>query len=77
MEKLNVHTVPNGGKWSVMRDGSKRYLSTHKKKSTAMKKAISLAKKYKVEHVIHDKHGRVVDKDSYGNDPCPPKDKVF
>ena len=34
-----------------------------------------LAKKLKVEHVIHNKDGKISDKDSYGNDPFPPKDK--
>lgn len=29
------------------------------------------------ELVIHDRHGRIRDKDSYGNDPCPPKDTKF
>lgn len=29
------------------------------------------------ELVIHDRHGRIRDKDSYGNDPCPPRDTKF
>lgn len=27
------------------------------------------------EHVIHNSNGRISEKNSYGNDPCPPKDK--
>ena len=26
------------------------------------------------ELIIHDRQGRIRDKDSHGNDPCPPKD---
>ena len=29
----------------------------------------------KAEVVIHDRHNKIRDKDSYGNDACPPKDR--
>jgi len=34
-----------------------------------------VTKHQKSEVVIHNKNGRISDKDSYGNDSCPPKDK--
>ena len=37
--------------------------------------ARDLAKKQEAELVIHNKGGKISEKDSYGNDPCPPKDK--
>ena len=27
------------------------------------------------EHIIHGLNGRIQNKNSYGNDPCPPRDK--
>lgn len=71
----NIHTVPFGNKWAVKREGTKDPISTHTKKENAMKEAVKEAKKDHVEHVIHSQKGIIQDKDSYGNDPCPPKDK--
>jgi hypothetical protein len=33
-----------------------------------------MARVGKVEHTIHGKNGRISAKNSYGNDPFPPKD---
>lgn len=41
----------------------------------AIEKARQIAKHQKSELVIHNKDGKISDKDSYGNDPHPPKDK--
>ncbi len=41
-----------------------------------MENSIREAKKKKVEHVIHNKDGKISDKDSYGNDPFPPRDTI-
>ena len=43
----------------------------------ADKVARAMAQKDNVELVIHNKDGGISDKDSFGNDPCPPKDTVF
>lgn len=77
MSKKNIHTVPFGSKWAIKREGVEKPVSTHHLKSTALNKGASIAKKNKVEHVIHGRNGRIQDKDSYGNDPCPPKDKKY
>jgi hypothetical protein len=33
-----------------------------------------MARKLKVEHTIHRRDGVITEKNSYGNDPYPPKD---
>jgi len=38
-------------------------------------RAREIAKNQKTELVIHNRDGKISDKDSYGNDPFPPKDK--
>ncbi len=40
----------------------------------AEEKSVREAKKAEVEHVIHNKDGKISDRDSYGEDPNPPKD---
>lgn len=71
----NIHTVPHEDGWAVKKEGQKAPLSTHHTKEMAEKKAVSIAKKLEVEHVIHGRDGKIQDKDSYGNDPNPPRDK--
>ncbi len=39
-----------------------------------MDRARDLAKKAGVERVEHNKKGKIVDPDSFGKDPNPPKD---
>ena len=73
----NIHLIPFDNKWAVKEEGSKKIISFHRLKAKADKKARSLAKKNKVELIIHKKDGRIQDKDSFGNDPCPPKDTIF
>ncbi|MFP5521246.1 DUF2188 domain-containing protein [Peptococcus simiae] len=33
-----------------------------------------MAKNQKAELITHSRQGRIRSKDSFGNDPCPPKD---
>lgn len=75
MGKKNIHTVPAGNKWAVKKERVEKPVSMHNLKERAMEKAVSIAKKDRVEHVIHGKDGRIQDKDSYGKDPNPPRDK--
>lgn len=77
--KKNIHTVYNEERkmWESKKEGQKKPLASSHTKEKAKEKSRREAKRKKVEHVIHNKNGRISDKDSYGNDPNPPKDKVF
>ena len=74
MSKKNVHIVPQGKKWVVKPEGSKP-ISSHKTQTAAAAAGKKVAKKNESELVIHRPNGQIRDKDSYGNDPNPPKDK--
>jgi hypothetical protein len=69
-----VHTVPSaaGSRWSNMLDG--RVISQHKTKQFAVESGRETARRLKVEHTIHLSDGTIGEKNSYGNDPFPPKD---
>lgn len=71
----NVHVVPAGNKWQVKVEGNPKPQSSHTTQQNAQKAAIPTAKKNQSEVVVHRPDGRIRDKDSYGNDPNPPKDK--
>ncbi len=53
--------------------GGKRASSTHDTKAEAQAAGRAAAKKDGVEHLIHKKDGTIGDRNSYGNDPHPPK----
>lgn len=72
--KKNIHTVPTEDGWANRREGGKRASSTHDTKAEAQAAAgRAAAKKDGVEHLIHKKDGTIGDRNSYGNDPHPPK----
>jgi len=75
MSKNNQHVVPVGKEWGVRGEGNKRLTAVTPTKAEADKIAREIARNQKTEIVIHDRHGKIQDKDSFGNDPCPPKDK--
>lgn len=73
MGKKNIHVVPNGDEWSVVREGGQRKTRNLPTQTEAIDYASPLAKTDKVELVIHRPNGRIRDKRSYGNDPYPPE----
>ncbi len=77
MKKKNVHTVYNSSRsmWETKAEKQDKPIKSAHTKKQAMKNSIKEAKRSGVEHVIHNRDGKISDKDSYGNDPCPPKDK--
>lgn len=71
----NVHVVPDGGRWSVKLEKSDRPVSTHRTQELAWQNVIPVAKGQRSELIVHGRDGTIRSKDSYGNDPNPPKDK--
>jgi hypothetical protein len=69
-----VHTVPSpvtSGWWNKV--GGK-VISRHRLKDDAVEAGRAIARDLKVEHTIHLSDGTIGEKNSYGNDPFPPKD---
>jgi hypothetical protein len=58
----NQHVVPYEDGWAVRREGNKRITSKHRKQSTAIRKAKSLAKKHKANMIIHRQNGTIRDR---------------
>ncbi|WP_420601507.1 DUF2188 domain-containing protein [Flagellimonas sp.] len=59
------HVVPYKEGWAVRREGNQRITSKHRKQSTALRKAKSLARKYKADVIIHRESGGIRDRISY------------
>lgn len=73
MGKKNQHVVPAGDQWGVRGEGNERLTSRHNTQRQAAEAARDIARREQSEVVIHRPDGRIRDRDSYGNDPHPPK----
>ena len=70
----NQHVVPHNSKWAVRGANNVRVTKITNTQAGAIKTAREIAINQQSEVVIHRPNGQIRDKDSYGNDPCPPKD---
>lgn len=75
MKRKNQHVVPTDNGWAVRGEGNSRNTLNTANKADAVGRAREIAKNMKTELVIHGKDGKIKDKDSFGNDPAPPRDK--
>lgn len=75
----NIHVTRRSkeNKWAVIREGADKASGLFDTQSEAIKSGRPMAINNKSELVIHDRRNRIRDKDSYGNDPFPPRDKKF
>ena len=76
MSKKNFHSVPKDGGWAVKQEGKATPVSTHRTQAAAEAKTRQQAKQAGGEAVFHKRDGTIKDKDSFGNDPNPPKDRI-
>ena len=70
----NQHVTPHPkGGWQVIGAGNSRATVRTSTQAEAAAIARSIAMNQHSERVIHGKNGQIRAKDSYGNDPFPPK----
>lgn len=73
MAGKNQHVVPHQDGWAVKGAGNQRATSLHITQQQAIEAARNIARNQQSELIVHRPDGRIRDKDSYGNDSCPPK----
>ena len=69
------HITKKNGDWRVIGEGNSRATKKFDTQKDAIKYGRKIAINQQTELVIHRPNGQISDKDSYGNDPIPPKDK--
>ena len=69
----NQHVVPTKNGWGVRGEKNTRITVSFNTQAEAIEKAISIAKKQQSEMFIHGQDGRIRERNSYGNDPFPPR----
>lgn len=67
--KKNQHVVPHGNNWAVKGAGNEKYTKIMPTQKQTIEKAREIARNQQSELVIHNKEGKIRDKDSFGNDP--------
>lgn len=72
----NIHVVPRNEGWVVRKEGASRATSVHHTQRDAVDAAREIARTSHGELIIHGRDGRIRDRDSYGSDPAPPRDRV-
>lgn len=76
MPRKEHHVVPNpNGGWDVKRENAQRASGHYETKADAEAAGRQKSINGKTELIIHGKNGRFQRSDSYGKDPCPPRDR--
>lgn len=73
MSKTNIHIVQREDGWAVRRENAERDSSHHDTQQQAIESARQTAIRENVEVLIHGRYGKIRERNSYGNDPFPPK----
>lgn len=73
MATNSIHTVPHDNRWANEREGASRASAVFDTQAEAVEAARQTAQREKLEHVIHGRDGEIRERNSYGNDPSPPK----
>lgn len=75
MTAKQVHTTFNksAGNWRNVSSGATKPNKVFETKSEAKSAGRQQAINQKAEHVIHNEDGKIAQRNSYGNDPFPPR----
>jgi hypothetical protein len=73
MSKKSVHVVPTKAGWAVERAGADRASRVTETQKQAIQIGKRIAERERGELVVHGQNGQIREKNSYGNDPYPPK----
>jgi hypothetical protein len=75
VKKRNIWVSPRqDGRWQVKREGTDRASRVVDRKSDAENIARDIGKRDKVEVITQGRDGKIQSKDSFGQDPFPPRD---
>ncbi len=73
MSKRNQHVVPHTNGWAVRPENAAKPTSVHPTQREAIEIARDIARNQGSELLIHRENGQIRERDSFGNDPHPPK----
>lgn len=69
----NQHVVPHDNQWAVVGEGNSKATAVYSTQQEAIQRAKEIAQNQQSELLIHGANGQIRERNSYGNDPFPPK----
>jgi uncharacterized protein YdaT len=69
----NQHVVPHNNQWAVLGEGNAKATAVYSTQQEAILRAKEIAQNQQSELLIHGTNGQIRERNSYGNDPFPPK----
>ena len=69
----NQHVTPHPNGWAVRGEGASKPSSVHDTQAAAIDRGRDIARNQESELLVHGRNGRIRARNSYGNDPYPPK----
>lgn len=69
------HVVKHSDGWAVKGAGNSRATKVTQTQGQAIKIAQDIARNQDSDTKIHGENGKIRAGNSYGNDPCPPRDR--
>lgn len=73
MSKKNQHVVPHGSDWAVKGAGNSKATKVVDTQAEAIKLAREIAINQGSEMFVHGQNGQIRERNTYGDDPFPPK----
>lgn len=71
----NQHVVKHPGGWAVKGEGNSKATKVTRTQAEAIAAAEEIARNQQSDTKIHGADGKIRAGNSYGNDPCPPRDR--
>ena len=71
----NQWVSPRPDGWAVHGEGASRDTKVYDTQKEAIDRAREIAIRQRSEVIVQGQNGRIRSKDSFGKDPCPPRDK--
>lgn len=73
MAGRNQHVVSHQRGWAVKGEGNQRATAVLPTQRAAIDRGTSIARNQESELLVHGRNGQIRERNSYGNDPHPPK----
>lgn len=73
MAGKNQHVLPHQRAWAVKGEGNQRATVVRPTQQDAVTRATGIARNQQSELLVHGRNGQIRERNSYGNDPYPPK----
>lgn len=75
MSRKSYHVIANvNGGWNVKRNDAERATRSFASQKDAIEYGRSISRSHATDLIIHGRDGRLSSKESYGNDPNPPRE---